>query len=184
MSQSQSSVPNIPFEIDIEHFKDGAFKVVSFIRPDWAPEEMNSKIFTDGITNRLIGVYHNSDKNDMILIRVYGENTDLFIDRNMELRNMRVMHKAGLSAPVYCSFKNGISYGFSPGLVLDGTTVRDNNISGLIAETMARMHTLTPPRIPVEDEQDNHSGACFFPGINKFLVLISSAFPVANGCKK
>ena len=41
------------------------------------------KVFTEGITNRLLGCQHKDDVNqtDVLLIRVYGEKTDLIIDR-------------------------------------------------------------------------------------------------------
>lgn len=48
------------------------------------------QIFTDGITNKLIGVWHSGHYNDMVLVRVYGHKTDLLINRKDETRNIRV----------------------------------------------------------------------------------------------
>ena len=41
------------------------------------------QVYTDGITNKLVGCQEASDKEqkDAILVRVYGEKTDLIIDR-------------------------------------------------------------------------------------------------------
>lgn len=48
--------------------------------------------FTEGITNKLIGCYQKTDteKEDGIVMRIYGAQTDLIIDREMEIRNMQV----------------------------------------------------------------------------------------------
>ncbi len=77
-----------------ENLKAGAKKVVGFIRPDWPQQEFQYKIFTDGISNKLLGVYLPANKADMILVRVYGAKTELIIDRDSEIRNMLALHKA------------------------------------------------------------------------------------------
>lgn len=41
------------------------------------------------------------------------------IDRQQERNSMVVLHTVELSAPVYCRFKNGIAYGYQPGIALD-----------------------------------------------------------------
>lgn len=173
-----------------DDLREGALEVVRTIRPEWSAERLNTKIFTDGITNRLIGVYRN-DKREMILIRVYGENTDLFIDRKLEFRNMRTMYKAGLSAPIYCTFSNGLSYGFTPGKVLDECMVRDGTISALIAENLARMHTVKPlvsnATCASEFGSPETPHSCLFAGLQKFLVLATStgsAFSPKRACKR
>ena len=40
-----------------ESLKEGAAQIVSLIKPDWKKEEFQYKIFTDGISNKLIGTY-------------------------------------------------------------------------------------------------------------------------------
>lgn len=46
--------------------------------------------FTDGKTNKLVGVWYLGHYTDMVLIRIYGNNSDLLIDRKNELNNIRV----------------------------------------------------------------------------------------------
>ena len=89
------------------------------------------QVFTDGISNKLVGCSLHGDKakQDMVLVRVYGQNTELIIDRAAELVNMVVLHAAGCSKPLYAKFKNGIAYGFVPGECLDEMTVRDNHVA-------------------------------------------------------
>jgi ethanolamine kinase len=48
-------------------------------------------VFTDGITNKLIGCFHEESPQDVVLVRVYGHKTDLLIDRNAETRNIQVL---------------------------------------------------------------------------------------------
>ena len=55
------------------------------------------QVYTDGITNKLVGVWHSDvSRDEQLLVRVYGKKTDLFIDRDAERRNIQV-GCAGLS---------------------------------------------------------------------------------------
>lgn len=172
-------VPRLPVTITPDQLEAGARAIVGHIRPQWAKDTLAFKIFTDGITNRLIGVYQADDQVDMILIRVYGEKTDLFIDRAKEVRNMKIMFDAGLSAPIHCTFANGIAYGFSPGVVLDEQMVRNEAIAKSIAQKMAKMHTLQVGGNGVTTKGGHYyeetKTACVFQGIHKFLDLLSGA---------
>ena len=38
----------------------------------------------------MIGVHNINDPNDIVLVRIYGDKTDLFINRKEELRNFKV----------------------------------------------------------------------------------------------
>jgi hypothetical protein len=49
------------------------------------------QVFTDGITNKLLGCFHEGSPEDVVLVRVYGHKTDLLIDRNAETRNIQVL---------------------------------------------------------------------------------------------
>jgi ethanolamine kinase len=185
----EKSVEHLDVSINANNIKDGALQVVRHIRPKWSKTNIEFQVFTDGITNRLIGCYYDNNFDDMVLIRVYGEKTELFIDRKVEMRNMRTMHKSGLIPPLYCTFNNGICYGYSPGVVLDEKMVRDPIISRNISEMMARMHTLKPiihSSNGIDDGiddgisecQENSSSPkpCLFRGLRKFLNLIPLSF--------
>lgn len=47
-------------------------------------------MFTDGITNKLIGLSLASNPKDVVMIKVYGANTELMIDRQAEIDTMTV----------------------------------------------------------------------------------------------
>lgn len=48
------------------------------------------QVFNDGITNQLIGMFQNDPLN-MILVRIYGKDTELIIDRKKETILMQVV---------------------------------------------------------------------------------------------
>ncbi|KAI2803706.1 hypothetical protein RDWZM_001636 [Blomia tropicalis] len=160
----EKKVPNLDLTISLDCLYDGARLVVQYLRPNW--KNLQFKLLTDGITNRLVQVWEcEQNESEKILIRVYGVNTDLFIDRQAEMRNMQYMNEAGLAAPLYCSFNNGIAYGFTTGLVLDQDLVQEPKISKMIAQQMAIMHSLKPK---CEDEPK----PCLFGDLHRFLSLI------------
>ena len=61
--------------------------------------------------------WQDGNKDDMVLVRVYGRNTDALVDRDAEMRNMELLHSAGCGPPLLARFSNGIAYEFVPGAV-------------------------------------------------------------------
>lgn len=118
MDHSTSNVIELPFSIDKEDLTNSVWKVIEILKPKWRQDSIKHKvcrldfsqknqrslvratgiiflqIFSDGITNSLVGVIHEDDKVNMILVRVFGENTDKIIDRNAELVNMKVTYQS------------------------------------------------------------------------------------------
>lgn len=71
----------------------GALEVLQHARPHWHQESICFKIFTDGCTNQLLGCWEREEEvleEGGVLLRVYGQNTELFIDRLAEVANMQV----------------------------------------------------------------------------------------------
>lgn len=68
------------------------------------------------------GCLRSSD--DVVLVRVYGNMTDLYLDRERELEIFQILHEHGCGPKLYCSFENGICYQFMQGIVLDDTLLR------------------------------------------------------------
>lgn len=147
----------------------GAVSVIAMVK-NWKPDLIDFELFKDGITNHLLKCYLKDDPDNAVLIRVYGEKTELFIDRDLEVRNMQMMCDAGLCAPLYCAFANGLCYGFSPGEVLDTKMVRDPDISRLIARRLAKMHSI---RTSINGVVPQPS---LFPVLHKYLQLIPESF--------
>lgn len=91
----------------------------------------------------------------MVLIRRYGENTDLIIDRRAERRNMKLMHSIGCGSAMYAVMKNAVAYEFLPGETTDEESVRA--LREPIARAMARMHSI---------DVTNNPGLYLFPLLN------------------
>lgn len=105
-----------------------------------------SQIFTDGITNKLIGCFYSDPDNltqDVLLVRIYGNKSELMIDRAAEKQNMAMLFKAGLAPQLFATFKNGLVYEYVPGTTLNIHTVNDSKIWPLVAKNMAKMHKLS-----------------------------------------
>ncbi|XP_075546973.1 ethanolamine kinase 1 isoform X2 [Dermacentor variabilis] len=115
--------------------REGALRVLQHVRPCWDLTSVRFKTFTDGITNQLVGCWQGGEElgEGALLMRIYGQKTELFIDRSAEVLNMRLLHAHGLAAPLHCAFRNGLCYGFNPGRVGDTQLVRDPHISRFVS---------------------------------------------------
>lgn len=49
------------------------------------------QLFTDGTTNKLVGCYVEDSPEDVVLVRVYGNKTELIVDRDNELKSFQVV---------------------------------------------------------------------------------------------
>lgn len=76
-------------------------------------------MFTEGITNQLLGCWVGSEA-AVVLVRVYGRMTELFVDRKREMEMFQLLHAHGCGPRLFCSFQNGICYEFMKGAALDG----------------------------------------------------------------
>lgn len=135
-----------------DSLKKGAAKIVNLIKPSWKKDDFQYKIFTDGISNKLIGVYIGNVKADMVLVRVYGAKTELIIDRTAEVRNMTVLNQVGCGCQLYAQFGNGLAYEFLPGETLSISSAKSASIYPAVASAMAKMHKLVDlgPEVPRE----------------------------------
>ncbi|XP_024892785.1 ethanolamine kinase 1-like [Temnothorax curvispinosus] len=133
---------HLDITIDENEIIVGAKDIIKKIRPSWPLQQLHFKIFTDGRTNKLVGVWYSGHYTDMVLIRIYGNNSALLIDRKSEINNIRILNKAGYTHCIYATFNNGFAYEFLEGETLTTETVRNPKVYPLIAKRMAEMHTL------------------------------------------
>lgn len=78
--------------------------------------------FQTCFTNTLIGCSLRNDElsERSLIVRIYGQGTEIFINRQQEMYNMILLHAAGsCEAQLICKFKNGIVYGYLPGVMLN-----------------------------------------------------------------
>uniref|UniRef100_T1GU53 ethanolamine kinase n=1 Tax=Megaselia scalaris TaxID=36166 RepID=T1GU53_MEGSC len=103
-----------------------------------------------GITNKLVGCFNNESNlaesdvpNNVVLVRIYGNKTDLLIDRKAETRNIKLLHTYGFAPSLFATFKNGLAYEYVPGVTLTPQSVIQPDIWKMIARRMAEMHKVS-----------------------------------------
>ena len=139
------SIPYLSIWVDAFCYRPGIIKLLERIRPAWDEERLEYKVFEGGLTNSLIGV--NCGDEDMLLVKIYGRNTEKIINRDLEVRNLVRLHKCLGSPPVFARFDNGLCYGFARGRPLELHEMSDLVMARRIAKEKARMHA-----IPLSDE--------------------------------
>ncbi|XP_014679970.1 PREDICTED: ethanolamine kinase 1-like [Priapulus caudatus] len=105
----------------------------------------------------------------MLLLRIYGENTDLLIDRDAEMRNLMRLHAAGCCPPLYARFNNGLCYGYAVGTCTSVDDITTNPIYRLTAKMMGKMHGIKPPAGELVQP-------CLFRVLHKWLSLVPEGF--------
>ncbi|KAJ8724981.1 hypothetical protein PYW07_015939 [Mythimna separata] len=161
----------VPVRIDENDIYSGVLKLLKNIRPNWAQGKIKLKTLTDGITNKLVSCQFLdlNDEKEIMLVRIYGNKTDLFIDRTAEIRNIKTLNVLGLAPKVYGVFENGLAYQYYPGSTLDVESVTNDNIWPLVATQMAKMHRVQLGRdVPKEP--------FVWDKIEQFLSLIPDPF--------
>lgn len=86
------------------------------------------QFFTDGITNKLLGCYVGAVMQDVVLVRIYGNKTELLVDRENEVKSFRVLYAHRCAPHLYCTFNNGLCYEFLQGTALEPEDIRSQPI--------------------------------------------------------
>lgn len=128
-----------------------ARRLILDLRPDWSPERIDFVRFTDGITNTLLkavykqpGLSEDEIDREAILLRAYGNGTDLIIDRKRETQNHELLMQHGLAPELLARFDNGMMYRFVRGSVTHPEDLRKNDIYLAVAKRLAQWHATVP----------------------------------------
>lgn len=80
------------------------------------------KSLSGGTTNKL---YKVEALNHKLLVRINGAGTENLLNREREVKSMKVLSRCGEGSKVFCTFCNGIIYEFKPGkpLKAEGNTI-------------------------------------------------------------
>ncbi|CAG8682149.1 13198_t:CDS:2 [Ambispora leptoticha] len=132
---SNNEYVNLDISVDLSNLIEGVKFIVLSTFNDWKEEELEFSRFNDVVRCR-----NKTDERFEVVIRVYGKDSHIFVDRGQEIRNLLVLSKAGLSTPLYAKFKNGLVYGFVPGKSLTLENLKDPFISAQIAKQLAKLH--------------------------------------------
>lgn len=137
--------------VEVESYLDSFKKqILSLVRPNWRPENLTTKIFEDGTTNKLVAIFEKTKSleesgKEAVLLRINGAGTDAYIDRDSELITMATLHKAGMSPPIHFQLQNGLCYGFVQGRQLDVMELQDEAMMKRVVQAMVKLHLLELP---------------------------------------
>ncbi|XP_044261990.1 ethanolamine kinase 2 [Tribolium madens] len=161
-------VPHLSLQVAEGDVFGGAARVLGAIRPQWRRIEF--KLLTDGITNKLVGCSGEGvEEEETVLVRIYGNKTDLLIDRKAETRNILLLSSLNLAPSLYATFENGLAYQFVPGCTLTPTTVKEPKIAHLVATQMGKLHKVQVPDI-------SNPQPFLWTKIRNFLDLVPEQF--------
>ncbi|KAL8304296.1 hypothetical protein RB597_004471 [Gaeumannomyces tritici] len=157
--QKHHQIPYIPLSYrsgdDAASTNASALALISALRPDWG-SEVDFRRFTDGITNTLLQARpracepldgeSDDDARDReaILLRAYGNGTDLLIDRNREAQNHELLARHRLAPELLALFENGMLYRFIRGRVTSPQDLRRPDIYRAVARRLAQWHSTVP----------------------------------------
>ncbi|KAI9171958.1 Ethanolamine kinase 1 [Paramyrothecium foliicola] len=143
----------LPFSYDGSDSRASALKLVYALLPQWTKDEAHVDLvrFTDGITNTLLKVVNRRpglSKADIdreaILLRAYGNCTDILIDREREAANHELLMKHGLAPELLARFDNGMLYRYISGSVAHPENLREPSIATAVARHLAQWHATVP----------------------------------------
>ncbi|KAK9400164.1 ethanolamine kinase 1 [Crotalus adamanteus] len=75
---------------------------------------------------------------DVVLVRIYGNKTELLVDREEEVKSFRVLQAHGCAPQLYCTFSNGLCYEFMQGEALDPEHVCNPEIFRFLHDVPSR----------------------------------------------
>jgi len=143
----------IPQTYDNTDSRRSALKLILTLMPHWAADEAHIDFvrFTDGITNTLLKAVNRrpgQSKADMdrdaVLLRAYGNGTDVLIDREREAANHELLMRYNLAPELLARFANGMLYRFIPGAVAQPKDLADPDILSAVARRLAQWHATVP----------------------------------------
>ncbi|TRZ00633.1 hypothetical protein DNTS_015392 [Danionella cerebrum] len=155
---------HLNLSVDDRSPRPGISELLKKLRPEWNPEEIQIKASS---TPQMLA----SDfccKGPVLLVRVYGQMTELFMDREKEMEMFQLLHTHGCGPELYCSFSNGICYEFIPGVVLDDALLREPSVYRLIASEMGKIHSINR----AEMKSDSAAEPVLWSRLSRFLTLL------------
>jgi ethanolamine kinase len=150
---SPLALRHIPLTFDTTNPEKSALLLVEQYSPEWKKEEGAIEFvrFTEGITNTLLkatkrrpGKTDFEIEQDAVLIRAYGKDTEVLIDRERELRAHNLLANLGLAPPLLARFNNGLMYSFIAGDVCKPEDLRRPEVYRQVAKRLGQWHGSLP----------------------------------------
>ncbi len=96
--------------------------------------------------------------NGSVLLRAYGNNTDILIDRNREATSHALCAQRGLAPPLLARFKNGLLYRYIIGDVCTPQDLISEPVWRAVARRLGEWHANLPYAAVVEKEDSIANG--------------------------
>lgn len=154
--ENQASAPAlryIPLSYTPADSQASALRLILTLNPDWEGPENKVEFvrFTDGITNTLLkiinrkpGLTDEQIDNAAVLMRAYGNGTEILIDRERETTSHALLAARGLAPPLLARFKNGLLYRFIRGKPCAHQDLVAPSIFRGVARRLAQWHAVLP----------------------------------------
>ena len=135
--QEAVNIPKISYSINPSTLLQDSKNLLYKLFPRLKEEQVVFKEETTGLTNKLVKC---TTETKTVLIRTFGANSELLIDRDQETKNFDHLSVLGLCPEVYAHFDNGMVYGYVEG---DVFTLKDMTTKAeLVAKHLAEWHQI------------------------------------------
>ena len=149
----QGIVRQLPLSYKNAESETSALDLILTLLPEWG--QSDGKIdfihLKDGITNTLIktvkkrpGATEEQRDREAVLLRAYGNGTEVLIDRERESKSHTVLAQHGLAPPLLARFQNGLIYEFIRGQVCSSADLSKEPVWRGVARRLAQWHALLP----------------------------------------
>ncbi|KAI9372490.1 kinase-like domain-containing protein [Aspergillus egyptiacus] len=130
-----------------------ALRLVLTLNPHWEGPENKIEFvrFTDGITNTLFkainrkpGLTEEEIDKEAVLMRAYGNHTEILIDRERETNSHALLARYGLAPPLLARFNNGLLYRFLRGRPATHQDLVTESVWRGVARRLGQWHAVLP----------------------------------------
>ncbi|KAH2418621.1 hypothetical protein KXV44_008492 [Aspergillus fumigatus] len=143
----------IPLSYNHADSQASALRLVLTLNPQW--EGPDNKIefvrFTDGITNTLLKIINRKPgwteeqiDNEAVLMRAYGNHTEILIDRERETTSHALLASRGLAPSLLARFQNGLLYRFIRGRPATHLDLVKPPLWRGVAQRLGQWHAVLP----------------------------------------
>ena len=124
---SASAIPHESIEFDIHSLETGTGRIICSIKPRWASRKLAVKdLGIDGGSQRYqIDLKGNEDDKNAITVRLYGANSDVYMDHQEQLRLVTPWMQRGFIPKILLTFNNGYLSSHTDGKPMDAKEARN-----------------------------------------------------------
>ncbi|RPB24454.1 kinase-like protein [Terfezia boudieri ATCC MYA-4762] len=143
---AQQKIKFIPLSYNPHNSQSSATHLILTLFPDWEVKDLGFVRFTDGITNTLLKCVNSTkdqDK-DAVLLRAYGRDTSILIDRERECTSHALLSSYGLAPALLARFNNGLLYRYVAGDVCTVNDLSERAIYLAVANRLGEWHGVLP----------------------------------------